>query len=639
MANKQSAYDSLLSKTAGKEDLGDAFNMIIHNPYRILGASTFCEKEQLEQLYTEWEAAPEDYKPKFDKSKLGAPVRTSEEMQWALENADNYVYKLFWFSDADIAVNLGNKSEFIEFFSKSRDVNNTDYNSFLAQYIFLCIYDRNFTMTEQWGIILNLINSLLNVSVGRFWAFFSGNKIEAIDNNRMAFLYNQFKDNILFPIRDIVNKNNGKIEMEEIIHIHSVLNLVEKPQLPFSRIQNLLYEKMERWFVKESEYVNNVLLANVTSVNATSMEEKLAITSAYNYIMGNILPEFRRIVENIIPADHSMNTRLRMMFSGKFIVVSKILSNTGLYNESLKLCQVFNELFEDDYISGEIETLNTLIQQDEKTRMAPHTVGSSMGNPAMDEGSGLAHPAELGELEELQKTRRNQFFKRPVKKVLDYKDVIQEEFLKRTPGIGIDYKEVIQGVLDNELKLVSEDEEKEKIPYVERMVEENEAEAEAEAVRLKTVMEQMQREHELELNSKIEALNAEYRQSMKKLMKAMVIIIVVAITITGISVVQMLRSNDSDGSKSSTAVNSDEAVSLQTQIKALDSELDYMESTLSELSAQIAEISSLYDQTGDAAYAEQFTQKQNEYNELRANYDEKVSLYNQMRDEYKAMTE
>ena len=149
-------------------------------------------------------------------------------------------------------------------------------------------------------------------------------------NNKMAFLYNQFKDNILFPIRDIVNKPNGRVDLEEIIHIHNVINLVEKPQLPFSRVQNLLYEKMERWFVKESEYVNNVLLANVTSVNATSMEEKLAITTAYNYILSNILPEFHRIVDNIIPADHSMNTRLRMMFSGKFIV----LANASAYLET-----------------------------------------------------------------------------------------------------------------------------------------------------------------------------------------------------------------------------------------------------------------------------------------------------------------
>lgn len=628
MAAKQSVYDRLMVQQKQNGDLGDAFNMIIHNPYRILGASTFCGEAELQELYQRWENDPDGYRSKFDKTKLGIPNRTREDMRWALENADGYVYKLFWFSDPDIAVKLGNKSEFIDFFARKQDVNTTDYNSFLAQYIFLCIFDREFTMTEQWGVILNLINNLLNVSVGRFWAFFSGNKIEAIDNNKMAFLYNEFKDNILFPIRDIVNKPGNKVDLDELFHIQSVLNQVDKPQLPFSRIQNVLYERMEKWFIKESEYVNNVLLANVTSVNVTSMEEKLAIVEAYNYIINNIAPSFHRIVDNVIPSDHSMNTRLRMMFSGKFIVVSKILSNAGMYNESLNLCQVFNELFEDEYISNEIVNLNMILRQEETTRMAPHATGAAMGNASNDLGSGLSRPAELGELEKLQSERRKEFFKKKSQK-------------------GIDYKEVIQGVLNNELRLVNNDDliekddrekEKEEIPYVDRMLEEAQAEAEAEALRLKTAMETMQKQHELELNTKIEALNAEYRQSMKKLLIAVIIIIVTAVALTGIMAVQLFKGGESGGQSDIPTLDRQEAIALQTQIKTLDSELDYLETSLSQLSSEIAEVSRLYDETGSSQYAEQFTEKQNQYNEIRSQYDEKVILYNELRDKYKSLT-
>lgn len=619
MAIKQSAYDNLIAGISKNEDFSDAFGMIINNPYRILGASTFCNETELKAIYDQWKNAPEKYKSKFDKTKLGAPNRTKEKMEWALENADSYVYKIFWFSDADVASRLGNKGDFIEFFGKSQGVNTTDYNSFLAQYIFLCVFDRNFTMTEQWRIILNLVNDLLNVSVGRFWGFFSGNKIEAIDNNKMAFLYNEFKDNILYPIKEIVNRQSAKINLEETIHINNILSSVEKPQLPFSKIQNVLYEKIERWFVKEAEYVNNVLLANVTGVNATSMEEKLAITNAYNYIMSTIAPEFKNIVTNIIPSEHSMNTRLRMMFSGKFIVVSKILSNAGLYNESLKLYQLFNELFEDEYIVGEINNLSNLIKQEETTRMAPHAAATAMGNPSLDENSGLAPPAELGELEALEKARRREFF-------------------KRSTRTGIDYKEVIQGVLTNELRLVKTEEEleKEQIPLIDRVVEEAAAEAEAEALRLKQAMEEMQRRHEQELNDKINELNLEYKKSMKKWICAIVIILVLTISSLGMMIVELQKTNVDVGLGDAVAVSS-EALDLQKSIKTEKGEIEELESKLAEINADIAEISRKYEETNESQYADQYAEKQTEYNELYSKYTDKVTDYNEHVQEYKAL--
>lgn len=617
MAIRQSAYDNLIAGINKNEDFNDAFEMIINNPYRILGASTYCDEAELKALYNQWKNAPEKYKPKFDKTKLGAPNRTKENMVWALENADSYVYKIFWFSDPDVAARLGNKGDFIEFFGKKRGVNTTDYNSFLAQYIFLCIFDRNFTLTEQWKIILNLINDLLNVSVGRFWGFFSGNKIEAIDNNKMAFLYNEFKDNILYPIKEIVNRQNIRIDLEEIIHMHKILSSVEKPQLPFSRIQNILFEKMERWFVKEADYVNNVLLAKVTGVNATSMEEKLAITNAYNYIMSTIAPEFKNIVTDIIPNEHSMNTRLRMMFSGKFIVVSKILSNAGLYNESLKLYQLFNELFEDEYISGEITNLSKLIKQEEKTRMAPHAAATAMGNPSMDENSGLAPPAELGELEALEKERKKEFFKRNVR-------------------TGIDYKEVIQGVLNNELRLVKTEEEE--IPLIERVVEEAAAEAEAEALRMRAAMEEMQRRHEQELQDKIDELNREYKHSMKKWVSAILIILVLTISSIGMLIYELLKTNAGTDMANAVAVSSD-VETMQKTLKTEKGEIEEMESKLSDINAAIAEISRKYEENNDEKYADQLAEKQAEYNKLYSQYTDNVTKYNQHLDEYKAMSQ
>ncbi|QAT43352.1 hypothetical protein [Aminipila luticellarii] len=617
MAIRQSPYDSLMSNINKNEDFSDAFGMIINNPYRILGASTYCDEAELRAIYEHWKSAPEKYKSKFDKTKLGAPHRTSENMEWALENADSYVYKIFWFSDADIASRLGNKGDFLEFFSKKRSVNTTDYNSFLVQYIFLCVFDRNFTLTEQWKILLNLINELLNVSVGRFWGFFSGNKIEAIDNNKMAFLYNEFKDNILNPIKEMINRQNGKVNPEEVIHIHRILSSVEKPQLPFSRIQNILYEKLERWFVKEADYVNNVLLAKVTGVNATSMEEKLAITNAYNYILSEIAPQFKNIVTNIIPPEHSMNTRMRMMFSGKFIVVSKILSNAGLYNESLKLYQLFNELFEEEYIAGEITNLSKLIKQDEQTRMAPHAASTSIANPALDEKSGLAPPAELGELEALEKERKKEFF-------------------KRNARTGIDYKEVIQGVLNNELRLVKAEEEQG--PLIDKVLEEAAAEAEAEALKMRTAMEEMQRKHEQELKDKIDELNREYKASMKKWIAAIFVILVLTVSSVGMMIYEFSRPDVRGDLKSAVPVSS-EAMDLEKTLKSEKGQIEEMESRLNEINTSIGEISRLYDESGEEQYAEQMADKQEEYNKLRTQYTDKVTEYNQHLKDYKALTE
>lgn len=620
MAIRQSAYDNLMAKISKHEDFSDAFSMIINNPYRILGASTFCDDAQLKLIYNQWENSSDKYKTKYDKTKLGAPKRTTENMQWALENADSYAYKIFWFSDPDIASRLGNKGDFIEFFGKKQGVNTTDYNSFLAQYIFLCVFDRNFTMTEQWGIILNLINDLLNVSVGRFWGFFSGNKIEAIDNNKMAFLYNEFKDNILYPIKEIITKQNARINLEETIHIHNVLSVVEKPQLPFSKIQNVLYEKMERWFVTEAEYVNNVLLANVTGINATSMEEKLAITNAYNYIMSNIAPDFKALVTNIIPHDHSMNTKLRMMFSGKFIVVSKILSNASLYNESLKLCQLFNELFEDEYILGEISNLNKLIKQEEKTRMAPHASNVSMWNKALDENSGLAPPTEFGELEALEKERKSEFF-------------------KRNTRTGIDYKEVIQGVLNNELRLVKTEEElqKEQIPLIDRVAEEVAAEAEAEALKMKLAMEEMQKKHEQELKEKIDELNFEYKKSMKKWISAILIILILIVSIGGILIYELAQTDE--GINLNNIVASPKLSEMEKTLTTEKGELDNMSEKISELNATMTELNLKYEETNDNKYADQYAEKKTELDALWAEYGDKITTYNQLREEYKALQE
>ncbi len=625
MANKLSSYDTLMSEASKKDDISDAFSLVIRNPYRLLGASTFSTYKELQEAYELWQEEGDRFKSPFDKSKLGEPVRTKENMKWALENSDSYVYKIFWFSDPNVAAKLGNKAEFIEFFGKKQTVNTTDYNTFLAQYMFLCVYDRNFTMREQWGIVLNLINDLLNVSVGRFWGFFSGNKIEAIDNNKMAFLYNEFKDNILFPIKEIAITSKERLDLEKIIHIHGVISLVEEPQLPFAKIDTALFEAMEKWFVKEAEYVNNVLLANVTGISASSMEEKLAITNAYNYIISYILPEFKKVVNNVIPQEHSMNTRMRMMFSGKFIVVSKILCNAGLYNESLRLCQIFNELFEDDYITNEIENLNKLIKQDENTRMAPNARGTAMGNLANEETSGLAMPTELGELEKIENERKKEFFKK-----------------KKNPKSGIDYKEVIQGVINNELKLVhSEEEQKmEKVPYIDREAEKRAAAAKADAEKLQNAITELQRIHAMEMNEKMNQLNQEYKQSMRRMLGAIIVILLVlavgvAIFLAGVmgnGQHNILSVGNSAKSGENTADISEQAEDMTEEEKQLQkekNELVVYENRLSELRNIKADIEVRYNETGDSQWAEQLVEKQNEYDSLYAEYTAKVEEFNQ----------
>lgn len=611
MAARLSAYDNLVSKISKNEEFTDAFPMITENPYRILGTSTFDTPEELKALYELWKEDPTKYKSPYDKTKLGVPTRTPERMAAALENADSYVYKIFWFSDAEKAAKLGSKTDFIEFFAKKHNITTTDYNSFLSQYIFLCIFDRDFTLTEQWGIILNLINDLLNVSVGRFWGFFSENRIEPLDNNKMTFLYNEFKDNILFPIREIANNINGKIDIDEIVHIHSVIGLVDKPQLPFARIQNLLYEKLEKWFIREAEYVNNVLLSSVSGINEISMEEKLATIDAYNYVIEYVVPDFERIVGNIIPAEHSMNTRLRMMFSGKFIVVAKILSNAGMYNESLKLCQIFNDFFEDEYITGEISNLSKILKQDEVHRMSINAAATSMGNRAMDKNSGYARPAGLGELEQLEKVRRKEFF-------------------KKNHRTGIDYKEVIQGVLNKELKLVDnmEDRNKAQIPYAERMLEEEALQAEREAARLRLIMADLQKRHELELRDKIEELNTKYKESMRKWLIAFVIILALVIACTALAGYQIWKSQP--GKQIEKQSDNKSASEVKDMLKMQKAELEAMEERIEMVNADISELNRKYWETNQKEYLDRMKEKKAEYERLYQEYTQKIREYNEL---------
>lgn len=616
MAAKQSAYDNLISKISHNEDFADAFPMIINNPYRILGASTFDSIEELKALYNLWREDPGKYKSPYDKTKLGTPVRNEERMHYALENSDSYVYKIFWFSDPEKAARLGSKTDFVEFFAHKQGINTTDYNSFLAQYIFLCIFDRDFTLKEQWGIVLNLINEILNVSVGRFWAFYSENRIEPLDNNKMTFLYNEFKDNILFPIKEIAGRISGKIEIDDIVHIHSIIGMVDKPQLPFARIQNLLYEKLEKWFIKEAEYVNNVLLNNVNGINDITMEEKLATINAYNYVMNSVVPDFERIVGNIIPAEHSMNTRLRMMFSGKFIVVAKILSNAGMYNASLKLCQVFNNFFEDEYILGEINTLNKILKQDEVHRMSINAAATAMGNRGMDVGSGYAPPAGLGELEKLEKARKNEFFKKN----------------KRT---GIDYKEVIQGVLNKEMKLVdpAQTKEKEDIPYAERILEEEAANAEREVARLRAIMADLQKRHELELEDKIAQLNEQYKQSMKKWLIALAIIL--TLVVGGIALVAIPAVLTSNTLQVEQHTAKQDLSQMEQALSTEKNEIEDMETRIDALTAAIAELNNKWETTGEQEYMDRLTEKKLEYEKVYTEFASKVKDYNALNEEYK----
>lgn len=646
MAIRQTAYDNLMAGISKNVDISSAFNMIINNPYRILGASTFLDENQLLEIYKQWEKAPDKYKPQFDKTKLGAPTRTYETMEWALENADSYVYKLFWFSDPDIAVRLGNKGDFIEFFGKKRSINSTDYNSFLSQYMFLCIFDREFTMVEQWGIMLNLINDLLNISVGRFWAFFSGNKIEAIDNNKMAFLYNEFKDNILFPIREMITKKSTKADLNEVIHIHSVIKSVEQPGIQFAKLESIIFERFEKWFIKEAEYVNNVLLSKVTDVNATSMEEKLALTNAYNYIVNELAPEFRKLVNEIIPEEHSMNTRLRMMFSSKFIVVSKILSNSMLYHESLNLCQLFNELYEDEYISGEIAKLNLIIKQEETTRMKQHApTGTKKRDLFDEENKGLAPPSGLGELEELEKERKQEFFNRGSK------------------AKGIDYKEVIQEVLSNELRLVKD--EKRDVPQVELAAAAAEAEAEANVRRIKETIEEYQKKHEQEINEKLEHLHIEYKKSMRRW--GTVIFVMLAVMASALSYVFYELAQEDTGVTASALVNLDsnkndsqdsnkdaqkdsinesgkkssadsgEIKQIQNQIEEEKAALDTNEANMASIKAEMSVLEDRYNETKDKQYTDALAEKQEIYDQLKAERDQTINSYNAHLEQYNSM--
>lgn len=644
MAIRQTAYDNLMAGISKNVDISSAFNMIINNPYRILGASTFLDENQLLEIYKQWEKAPDKYKPQFDKTKLGAPTRTYETMEWALENADSYVYKLFWFSDPDIAVRLGNKGDFIEFFGKKRSINSTDYNSFLCQYMFLCIFDRDFTMVEQWGIMLNLINDLLNISVGRFWAFFSGNKIEAIDNNKMAFLYNEFKDNILFPIREIITQKNAKADLNEVIHIHAVIKSVDQPGIQFAKLESIIFERFERWFVKEAEYVNNVLLSKVTDVNATSMEEKLALTNAYNYIVNDLAPEFKKLVNEIIPEEHSMNTRLRMMFSGKFIVVSKILSNSMLYHESLNLCQLFNELYEDEYISGEIAKLNLIIKQEETTRMKQHAPTGQKKRELFDEDNkGLAPPSGLGELEELEKGIRQEFFNRSSK------------------AKGIDYKEVIQEVLSNELRLVKD--EKKDVPLVELAAAAAEAEAEANARRIKETIEEYQKKHEQEINEKLERLHREYKKSMRRWGTVIFVMLAVMASALGYVFYELSQDNtavtasallnsDSNNSKDldknaqkepkieadkKESANSGEIKQLSNQIEEEKAALDANEANMATIKDDMSMLEDKYNKTKDKQYTDALAEKQVQYDQLKAEREQTVNSYNAHLEQYNSM--
>lgn len=171
-------------------------------------------------------------------------------------------------------------------------------------------------------------------------------------------------------------------------------------------------------------------------------------------------------------------------------------------------------------------------------------------------------------------------------------------------------------------------------PYAERILEEEAAIAEKEAARMKLIMADLQKRHELELQSKIEELNSKYRQSMKKWIIALVVILSLVFIGSAFVIVQLFSSSHGEQT-APVQIDTNDLKAAQEKLKVQKMEISEMEDEIEATNIAIAELSTKYFETNQQEYLDRMNEKKAEYEKLYTQYTEKVKEYNALNTQYK----
>ena len=171
-------------------------------------------------------------------------------------------------------------------------------------------------------------------------------------------------------------------------------------------------------------------------------------------------------------------------------------------------------------------------------------------------------------------------------------------------------------------------------PYAERILEEEAAIAEKEAARMKLIMADLQKRHELELQSKIEELNSKYRQSMKKWIIALVVILSLVFIGSAFVIVQLFSSSHGEQTVP-VQIDTNDLKAVQEKLKVQKMEISEMEDEIEATNIAIAELSTKYFETNQQEYLDRMNEKKAEYEKLYTQYTEKVKEYNALNTQYK----
>ena len=151
---------------------------------------------------------------------------------------------------------------------------------------------------------------------------------------------------------------------------------------------------------------------------------------------------------------------------------------------------------------------------------------------------------------------------------------------------------------------------------------------------MKLIMADLQKRHELELQSKIEELNSKYRQSMKKWIIALVVILSLVFIGSAFVIVQLFSSSHGEQTVP-VQIETNDLKAVQEKLKVQKMEISEMEDEIEATNIAIAELSTKYFETNQQEYLDRMNEKKAEYEKLYTQYTEKVKEYNALNTQYK----
>lgn len=344
-----------------------ALDYVCNNPYRVLGLlcnASIGEIIKVQDKIVKLNKLGVKYSSTFDFSVFGEPSREICDIQNAVANISNPIYKIFWYNDDKYIKGFGSEEIFNEFFNSENSTAETEYDCFLSNYIYLVITDPQFTMTAHWEFLFKHVSQMMRLTNNQYWEIVVESKSSANESVDSFAICDTFINNILSPVYKLSDKINISKDIKDCLSLAKAINKLGYGyfQKPFEELLSTLFYFMEEWVQFKIKFIHENFLNGIEDTENPTEKELKLVDAIVIYYKNNMQQFFEDIIFKVIPTEHTCNHRIRETFHNCFHYIAVVLYYGKQYEKSRDFFYMLRSYAADDNTISKIDNeINTVL--------------------------------------------------------------------------------------------------------------------------------------------------------------------------------------------------------------------------------------------------------------------------------------